>query len=73
MESPTTWMGILGLVIMVILTMYRVRGAILIGIVFIAITSWPRVSYVTYFPYTETGNAMFDYFKKVVTVHPLDQ
>ncbi|CDH57194.1 nucleoside transporter [Lichtheimia corymbifera JMRC:FSU:9682] len=72
MESPTTWMGILGLIIMVVLTMYRVRGAILIGIVFIAITSWPRVSYVTYFPYTETGNAMFDYFKKVVTVHPLD-
>ena len=73
MESPHTWMGILGLVIIVILTMYRVRGAILIGIVFISITSWPRVSAVTYFPYTETGQAMFDYFRKVVTIHPLDK
>ncbi|KAG2225943.1 hypothetical protein INT45_006639 [Circinella minor] len=72
MESPTTWMGILGLIIMVILMMYRVPGAILIGIVFISITSWPRVNAVTYFPYTEVGNTMFDYFKKVVTIHPLD-
>ncbi|KAI8144270.1 permease family-domain-containing protein [Fennellomyces sp. T-0311] len=72
MESPHTWMGILGLVIIVVLTMYRVPGAILIGIVFISITSWPRVSAVTYFPYTETGQTMFDYFRKVVTVHPLD-
>ncbi|KAI9317270.1 permease family-domain-containing protein [Dichotomocladium elegans] len=73
MESPHTWMGILGLVLIVILTMYRVRGSILIGIVFIAITSWPRRSAITYFPYTETGDAMFDYFKKVVTVHPLNR
>ncbi|KAI7884235.1 hypothetical protein K492DRAFT_174423 [Lichtheimia hyalospora FSU 10163] len=72
MENPTTWMGILGLVIMVILTMYRVRGAILIGIVFISITAWPRVNTVTYFPYTEAGDLMFDYFKKVVTIHPID-
>lgn len=73
MESPTTWMGILGLLLMVILLMFRVRGAILIAIVFISITSWPRVSYVTYFPYTETGNMQFDYFKKVVTVHSIDK
>lgn len=73
MENPTTWMGILGLVIMVILTMYRVRGAILIGIIFISITAWPRVNTVTYFPYTEAGDQMFDYFRKVVTIHPIDQ
>ncbi|KAI9249458.1 permease family-domain-containing protein [Phascolomyces articulosus] len=72
MESPHTWMGILGLVLIVLLMMYRVPGALLIGIVFISITSWPRVSAVTYFPYTEVGQTMFDYFKKVVTVHPLD-
>lgn len=65
-------MGILGLLIMTILTMFRVRGAILIGIIFISITSWPRVSYVTYFPYTDSGNMMFDYFKKVVTIHPIN-
>jgi AGZA family xanthine/uracil permease-like MFS transporter len=72
MESPTLYMGLLGLVIISILLMYRVRGAILIGIVFIAITSWPRVNKVTYFPYTPAGDASFDYFKKVVTVHHMD-
>ncbi|KAI8138942.1 permease family-domain-containing protein [Fennellomyces sp. T-0311] len=73
MESPTLWMGILGLLIMSILMMYRVRGALLIGIIFIAITSWPRVSEVTLFPYTVSGQAMFDYFKQVVRVQPLDR
>ncbi|CAO3598012.1 unnamed protein product [Absidia cylindrospora] len=72
MESPTLYMGLLGLVIISILLMYRVRGAILIGIVFIAITSWPRVSKVTYFPYTPEGDASFDYFKKVVSVHHMN-
>ncbi|KAI8887960.1 hypothetical protein K501DRAFT_283059 [Backusella circina FSU 941] len=69
MESGTTYMGILGLVIMSILLLYRVRGAILIAIVFVAITSWPRNNAVTYFPYTTSGDLMFNYFKKVVTVH----
>ncbi|KAG1450078.1 hypothetical protein G6F56_008455 [Rhizopus delemar] len=71
MESPTMYMGLLGLMIMGLLVMFRVRGAILIGIVSIAITSWPRNSPITYFPYTDDGNQMFDYFKKVVTVHDL--
>ncbi|KAF7728283.1 hypothetical protein EC973_006457 [Apophysomyces ossiformis] len=71
MESGTMYMGLLGLIIMAILLMYRVRGAILISIVFIAITSWPRMNKVTYFPYTDQGNTMFDYFKKVVTVHQM--
>ncbi|KAI8061884.1 permease family-domain-containing protein [Gilbertella persicaria] len=71
MTNGTTYMGILGLVIMTILLIYRVRGAILISILFIAITSWPRVNAVTYFPYTTQGDLMFDFFKKVVTVHPL--
>ncbi|KAI8337573.1 permease family-domain-containing protein [Chlamydoabsidia padenii] len=72
MESPTLYMGLLGLVIISILLMYRVRGAILIGIIFIAITSWPRVNKVTYFPYTPAGDTSFDYFKKVVTVHHIN-
>ncbi|KAI7872421.1 permease family-domain-containing protein [Spinellus fusiger] len=71
MESGTLYMGILGLLIMSILLMYRVRGAILISILFIAITSWPRVNKVTYFPYTPQGDLMFDYFKKVVTLHDM--
>ena len=55
------------------LLLYRVRGALLLGIIFIAITSWPRVSEVTLFPYTEAGQNMFDYFKQVVKVQPLDR
>ncbi|CEI88219.1 Putative Nucleoside transporter [Rhizopus microsporus] len=69
MTNGTTYMGILGLVIMSILLLYRVRGAILISIVFIAITSWPRNNAVTYFPYTQQGDMMFNYFKNVVSVH----
>ncbi|RCI00977.1 hypothetical protein CU098_011556, partial [Rhizopus stolonifer] len=71
MTSPTLYMGLLGLMIMAILLMYRVRGAILIAIIAIAITSWPRNSPITYFPYTAQGDSMFNYFKKVVTVHNL--
>ncbi|KAG1446668.1 hypothetical protein G6F55_011441 [Rhizopus delemar] len=71
MTSPTMYMGLLGLIIMGLLIMFRVQGAILIGIIVIAITSWPRNSPITYFPYTEAGNQMFDYFKKVATIHDL--
>ncbi|KAI8065186.1 permease family-domain-containing protein [Gongronella butleri] len=69
MTNPTMYMGILGLLLMAIMMLYRVRGSILLAIVFIAITSWPRNSAITYFPYTETGDTMFNYFKQVVSVH----
>lgn len=72
MTSGTTYMGLLGLLIMGILLLYRVRGAILISIIFIAITSWPRNSSVTYFPHTVSGDMMFDFFKNVVSVHKMD-
>lgn len=71
MTSPTLYMGLLGLVVMSLLLMFRARGAILIGIVAIAITSWPRNSPITYFPYTPQGDSMFNYFKQVVTVNKL--
>lgn len=71
MTSPTVYMGLLGLMLMSLLLMFRVRGAILIAIIAIAITSWPRNSPITYFPHTATGDSMFDYFKKVVTVHKM--
>ncbi|CAO0791886.1 unnamed protein product [Mucor circinelloides] len=72
MTNGTTYMGMLGLVIMAILLLYRVRGAILISIVFIAITSWPRNNAVTYFPYTTQGDLMFNFFKNVVSLHKMD-
>lgn len=71
MRGGPTWLGILGLMIVIVLTQFRVRGAILVGILFVSIVSWPRPTAVTYFPYTDAGNAAFDYFKKVVTFHPI--
>lgn len=55
----------------VILMMYRVKGSILIGIFLTAIISWPRPTQVTYFPYTPAGEELFDFFRKIVTFHPL--
>jgi len=53
--------------------LYRIRGAILIGIFFVAIISWPRPTAVSYFPHTELGDQRFDFFKKVVTFHPINK
>lgn len=53
--------------------LYRVRGAILIGIFLTSIVSWPRPTAVTYFPHTEAGDALFDYFKQVVTFHRIQK
>lgn len=51
--------------------MYRIRGAILCGILLVSIISWPRPTAVTYFPHTPIGDANFDFFKKVVTWRPI--
>ncbi|KAG0050948.1 hypothetical protein BGZ83_004280 [Gryganskiella cystojenkinii] len=73
MESPRTWMGVLGLFMISILVLYKVKGAILIGILFVAVVSWFRNSAVTYFPYDTTGNNRFDYFKQVVSFHTIQK
>jgi xanthine/uracil/vitamin C permease (AzgA family) len=57
----------------VLMMMYRVRGAILLGILLVSIISWPRPTPVTYFPHDHLGDQRFDFFKKVVTFHPLQQ
>ncbi|KAI8325193.1 hypothetical protein GQ54DRAFT_255222 [Martensiomyces pterosporus] len=71
MQGGPTWLGIMGVVVVSTLLLYRVKGAILYGIVLIAAISWPRGTPVTYFPYTATGDDAFNYFKKVVTFHPI--
>lgn len=72
MRSPTMWIGIFcGGFLTVFLMMYRVKGAIIAGILLVSIISWPRPTSVTYFPHTELGDNMFDFFKKVVTFHPI--
>ncbi|KAF9973993.1 hypothetical protein BGZ73_002715 [Actinomortierella ambigua] len=73
MESATTWMGVLGLFLISLLVLYRLKGAILMGILFVAIVSWPRNTSVTYFPHDPQGNARFEYFKQVVSFHPIQK
>lgn len=72
MRNGTMWLGIfLSGFMVVLLQMYRVKGAIIIGILLVSIISWPRPTAVTYFPHTPLGDSAFDFFKKVVTFHPI--
>ncbi|KAJ3538411.1 hypothetical protein NM208_g5911 [Fusarium decemcellulare] len=72
MQNPTLWLGIFcGGILTVILTMFRVKGAILIGILLVSICSWPRGTSITAFPDTPVGDDSFNFFKKVVDFHPI--
>ncbi|KAG9236823.1 permease family-domain-containing protein [Amylocarpus encephaloides] len=74
MRSPTMWIGIFcGGFLTAILLAYRVKGAIIAGILLVSVISWPRGTDVTYFPYTPIGNDNFDFFKKVVTFHGIQE
>ncbi|KAF2841825.1 xanthine/uracil permease family protein-like protein [Patellaria atrata CBS 101060] len=74
MRNPTLWIGLFcGGILTVLLMMYRIKGAIIAGILLVSIISWPRSTPVTYFPYTPLGDSMFDFFKKVVTFHPIER
>lgn len=72
MRNPTLWLGIFcGGVFTAFLMMYRVKGAIIAGIFLVSIISWPRSTPVTYFPHSPAGDSSFEFFKKVVTLHPI--
>ncbi|TPX12552.1 uncharacterized protein E0L32_000729 [Thyridium curvatum] len=72
MRNPTLWIGIFcGGILTVMLMMYRVKGAIIAGIVLVSVISWPRPTPVTYFPYTVVGDDAFNFFKKVVDFHKI--
>jgi AGZA family xanthine/uracil permease-like MFS transporter len=74
MRNPTMWIGIFcGGILTVMLMMYRVKGAIIFGILLVSIISWPRPTSVTYFPHDALGDSKFDFFKKVVTFHPISR
>ncbi|KDN48909.1 hypothetical protein RSAG8_02262, partial [Rhizoctonia solani AG-8 WAC10335] len=74
LRSPTMWLGIfVGGIFTTLLLLYRVRGAIIIGILLVSIISWPRTTPVTLFPHTAVGDSNFDFFKKVVTFHKLEK
>ena len=65
------YLTLLPRVFTVFLMLYRVKGAILIGIFLTAIISWPRPTQVTYFPYNDAGDELFSFFRQIVTFHPL--
>jgi AGZA family xanthine/uracil permease-like MFS transporter len=72
MQSAKMWIGIFcGGFLTVMLMMYRVKGAIIAGILLVSIISWPRTTSVTYFPHDTLGDSRFDFFKKVVTFRPI--
>jgi AGZA family xanthine/uracil permease-like MFS transporter len=72
MRNPTMWIGIMcGGVFTTFLMLYRVKGAIIAGILLVSIISWPRGTAVTAFPYDAVGDSGFDFFKKVVSFHPI--
>lgn len=70
--SPTMWIGfMLGGVLTAFLMMYKIRGAIVVGIIVVSIISWPRDTAFTYFPRDAIGDSRFDFFKRVVGFHPI--
>ncbi|GAB4860522.1 Adenine/guanine permease azg2 [Ancistrocladus abbreviatus] len=69
MQSPTFWLGLVGLVIICYAMMKNVKGSMVYGILFVTFISWTRGTLVTYFPYTSVGDSNYDYFKKVVDFH----
>lgn len=72
MQSPKLWVAIFcGGIFTSFLMMYRVKGAIIAGIFFVSILSWPRGTSITSFPDTPSGKQAFDFFKQVIAFHPI--
>ncbi|KAF4434350.1 MFS transporter, AGZA family, xanthine/uracil permease [Fusarium austroafricanum] len=72
MRNPAMWIGIFcGGIFTVLLMMYRVKGAVIAGILLVSIISWPRDTTVSYFPYNTLGDDRFNFFKKVVDFHEI--
>ncbi|KAF2762052.1 hypothetical protein EJ05DRAFT_434150 [Pseudovirgaria hyperparasitica] len=74
LRNPTLWIGIFcGGILTAYLMAYRVKSAIVIGIMVTSIISWPRGTSFTFFPYTEAGDEMFNFFKQVASFRPIHQ
>ncbi|KAG9249207.1 permease family-domain-containing protein [Calycina marina] len=72
MRSPNLWLAIIcGGIFTAFLMMYRVKGAIIAGTLLVSIISWPRNTPVTYFENDDIGNNRFEFFKQIVTFHPI--
>ncbi|KAG6094273.1 hypothetical protein E4U30_003503 [Claviceps sp. LM220 group G6] len=66
------WLAIFcGGIVTAFLMAYRIKYAFIVGIALVSVISWPRGTSVTYFPDTEAGNSRFEFFKQIVTWHPI--
>jgi len=72
MTSATTYIGLIGMMIMAIMIAYKRNSGIIVGVLFVTIISWFRNTLVTYFPDNEAGDARFDYFSQVVSIEPIN-
>ncbi|KAF3622602.1 Adenine/guanine permease AZG1 [Capsicum annuum] len=72
MENPTLWLGIVGFIIIAYCLSKNIKGAMIYGILFVTAVSWFRNTKVTAFPNTPAGDSAFEYFKKVVDVHKIE-
>ncbi|OAL50754.1 hypothetical protein IQ07DRAFT_437056 [Pyrenochaeta sp. DS3sAY3a] len=73
MTSPTMWLGIMcGGIITAYLMAYKVKSAMIVGILIVSIISWPRNTSVTFFPDSPGGDDRWNFFKKVVSFHPIN-
>ncbi|RKF55566.1 putative xanthine/uracil permease [Golovinomyces cichoracearum] len=72
MTSPTLWIGITcGGFLTAFLMSYKIKSAMIIGIVIVSVISWPRDTSFTYFPRTPEGDILFDFFKQIIAFHPI--
>ena len=75
MRSATMWLGIAGGIIMSLLTMWRVKGALFIGVAFVTIISWipgHAASYLGADSSIPGGQARLDTFTQVVAAPTLE-
>ncbi|KAL1898932.1 hypothetical protein Cpir12675_001684 [Ceratocystis pirilliformis] len=72
MSNPKMWVGIVaGGILTAFLMSFRVKYALIIGIAFVSLLSWPRNTAITYFPHTDEGNSRYEFFKNVVSFRPI--
>lgn len=75
MRSPTMWLGISGGIIMSLLTVWRVKGALIIGVAFVTIVSWipgHGASYLGAGSPIPGGEIRMDTFSQVVAAPTLE-
>ncbi|KAG6023310.1 hypothetical protein E4U19_004452 [Claviceps sp. Clav32 group G5] len=71
-QIPQLWLAVFcGGIVTAFLMAYRMKYAFIVGIALVSVISWPRGTSVTYFPDTEAGNSRFEFFKQIVTWHPI--